>query len=133
MHPAPGMARTFVVLGDVEVVVVHLHQYVAQLAIDSQDMIQVKCLVVVFAAWPCKGYGHTERASSAREVSSNQHLLPCAGISRLTDLILDPLEAAAFLNTPIVCQEKVDGRTPDFQVVAQNRSHFDDDDDDRVT
>eukprot|EP00288_Rhodomonas_lens_P014587 CAMPEP_0177705408 /NCGR_PEP_ID=MMETSP0484_2-20121128/8691_1 /TAXON_ID=354590 /ORGANISM="Rhodomonas lens, Strain RHODO" /LENGTH=961 /DNA_ID=CAMNT_0019216831 /DNA_START=63 /DNA_END=2948 /DNA_ORIENTATION=+ len=46
------------------------------------------------------------------------------------DLLLDPLDAASYLNRPVFCEEKIDGANlgiwldTDYTVRCQNRSHF---------
>ncbi|RQM26291.1 hypothetical protein B5M09_003463 [Aphanomyces astaci] len=139
MLAAAGMARTFGVLGDVDIVVAHLQKYAAQLAMDSLGKIQVSVVLPPVSvsnelgssspSVPAPSTPHDEGHHVLMKFPRTKHLLPTAGISR-DDLVFDPLDASAFLRTPIVCQEKVDGAnlglflSPDFQVVAQNRSHY---------
>ncbi|KAF0695162.1 Aste57867_14007 [Aphanomyces stellatus] len=134
MVPAAGMLRTFGVLGDVTRTLKHLEALAKQLATESGGMIQLT--VVKPTASPPRPPASPPRSptSSASQHTlmkfpRTKHLLPSPSISR-DDLVLDPLDAAAFLHTPITCQEKVDGANlgffldADFKVVAQNRSHF---------
>ncbi|CAK4688043.1 unnamed protein product [Aphanomyces euteiches] len=139
MFPTQGMARTFGVLGNLDQTVAFLKAFASRLATDSEQQIQVD--VVVAAAPPLSpsppqtpkekaDEGKTSEGPSVlMKFPRTKHLLANNAISR-DDLVLDPHDAAAFLKTRVTCQEKVDGAnlgfflTDDFQVVAQNRSHF---------
>ncbi|OQR88602.1 hypothetical protein THRCLA_10216 [Thraustotheca clavata] len=130
MPEAPQMERTFGLLGDVTTTINFFTEFAAVITSESKGLIAVDVV------------GTTDVAEESIEIAPDltndgvlskfprtKHLLPSKSISR-DDLVLDPTDAAVFVNTEITIQEKVDGAnlglflTNDFKVVAQNRSHF---------
>ncbi|OQR87908.1 hypothetical protein ACHHYP_07963 [Achlya hypogyna] len=144
MAPRPGMARTFGVLGDIATTTAQLEVFAVAISSESSGMIHVEVVIAnerVIEVATSADYNTTDVTTEGvapegvamsgvlAKFPRTKHLLPSAGVTR-DDLVMDPHDARAFIGVPVTIQEKVDGAnlglflTDDYQVVAQNRSHF---------